>query len=302
MANRIIQGAMRFNNISFEELEKLIIEEVNAGIVYFDHADIYGRKSEHTSEELFGQVIARNPWLKEKIIVQTKCSIVPTSSDGPYYDSTKEHIIKQVNESLEKMNLDHIDYLLLHRPDALMDVAEVADAFDMLQEEGKVLHFGVSNFSKAQIKYLQKNIHQKIEVNQIQMSLCHTNIIDSIFYENMDTKENANVDTDLFYYCKDKNIELQCWSPFQFGFFEGIFIDNEKFPKLNSKLQEIADKYETTKNAIAVAWLLRLGKNISVISGSTSLERTLAMNKANVITLSRKEWYELYRDAGHILP
>ncbi|MEG0529398.1 MAG: aldo/keto reductase [Bacilli bacterium] len=301
MHNKIIQGCMRIDHISKDELYLLIKKELELGINFFDHADIYGRKNAFTQEQIFGEILEEHPELRSKMIIQTKCGIIPTPT-GPYYDSSKAHILTQVEKSLKDLHVTYLDYLLIHRPDALMNPQEIAEAFDYLEQSGKVKHFGVSNFNVSQMKYLQKFVHQKLEVNQLQFSLCHTNLIDGEFFTNMDIDENANVNEDLMYYCKENNIIVQAWSPFQFGFFEGVFIDNLKFHELNSMLEDLAKKYNTTKNGIAAAWIIKYGDNMMVINGSTNIKRVSGLVNANYIQLTKEEWYNLYRLAGHKLP
>ncbi|MEG1565894.1 MAG: aldo/keto reductase [Bacilli bacterium] len=301
MHNKIIQGCMRIDHISKEKLYLLIKKELELGINFFDHADIYGRKNALTQEQLFGEILLEHPELRSKMIIQTKCGIIPTP-DGPYYDSSKAHILAQVEKSLKDLHITYLDYLLIHRPDALMNPKEIAKAFDYLEQSGKVKHFGVSNFNVSQMKYLQKYVHQKLEVNQLQFSMCHTNLIDSEFFTNMDAVENSNANEDLMYYCKENNIVVQAWSPFQYGFFEGVFIDNLKFSELNSKLEELAKKYNTTKNGIAVAWIIKYSDNMMVINGSTNIDRVIGIVNANNICLTNEEWYSLYRLAGNKLP
>lgn len=294
----IVQGCMRFANLSIEEVERLVLTQVENGVNFFDHADIYGRGK---CEELFGEVLQRNPGLREKVIIQTKCGIRPV--DGmAYYDSSKEHIINSVDEALKRLKTDYIDYLLIHRPDTLVDPIEVAEAFDELHKSGKVLHFGVSNQSPMQMELLKKYVKQPLEINQLQLSIMHTGMIDSGF--NVNTKFEAGIDYDgaILDYCRLNDITIQCWSPFQFGMFEGVFLDNPKFPELNNKINEIAQKYNVSNTTIAVAWLLRHPANMQVIVGSTNLSRLEQINEATNIMLTRKEWYEIYLSAGNKLP
>lgn len=296
--NKIIQGCMRINNLSDDELYTLVTSEMEKGIVFFDHADIYGKGE---CEAKFGKLLANHPELRQKMIIQTKVGICKDEVIT-HFNSSKEYIINQVNQSIKKLNCTYLDYLLIHRPDALMNPQEISEAFDILFKEGKVKHFGVSNFSESQISYLQSYCVQRLEVNQLQLSLCHTSLIDGEFYTNTKTNEQLYNETDLLYYCRKNRITIQCWSPFQYGFFEGVFIDNDKFPELNKVLEELAKKYDCSKNAIAVSWLLKIPGEIQVIIGSTNLKRVLDCTKANEITLTREEWYKLYVAAGHKLP
>ena len=299
MQNRIIQGCMRIDHLSDDELYQLILVDIRNGINFFDHADIYGKNGQ--CEKRFGAILSQHPELRDQMIIQTKCGIL-SDSFGPYYDSSKKHILESVNNSLSNLNTDHLDYLLIHRPDALMDPKEIADAFDELYDSGKVIHFGVSNFNTEQMKYIKPFVHQKIEANQMQFSICHTQLIDHEFYTDTDSNEVPDCEVTLMYYCKGANIAVQGWSPFQFGFFAGVFIDNPAYLELNNELQALADKYKCTKNAIAVAWCLRYSPIMRVISGSTNIERAEGIAKGNSIVLDKEEWYDVYAAAGHKLP
>ena len=298
MTSRIIQGCMRIKKMSSEDLYKLIVSDIEHGINYFDHADIYARGE---CEKIFGQVLIDHPELRKQIIIQTKCGIV-LDHTGNYYDSSKKHILESVEQSLENLHTDYIDYLLIHRPDALMDVREISEAFDYLYKTGKVRHFGVSNFNKYQLDHLINNCHQLIEVNQLQFSLCHTQMIDGEFLTDVDNEAAQSSDSELVYYCRQKKITIQAWAPLQFGYFEGIFLDSPKYPELNAKLRELAAKYSCAINTIAVAWILNYSSNMSVIAGSTNIDRMANISKAKDIKLTKKEWYDLYRTAGHLLP
>ncbi len=296
-APAIIQGCMRIGTKSIKELEDLISTQLENGVSFFDHADIYGKGK---CEELFGEVLKATPSLRDKIQLQTKCAIRP----GKYtiYDFSKEHIIKSVEGSLKRLKTDYVDYLLLHRPDTLMEPEEVAEAFDLLYSSGKVRHFGVSNHTPMQIELLKNYVNQPIEINQMQFSIMHTGMIDSGF--NSNTREEAAVNRDGYVldYCRLKGITLQCWSPFQYGMFQGVFLGNEKFPEVNRVISKLMDKYKVTDSAIAVAWLLRHPANMQVVVGSTNINRLKAINKAAEIKLTREEWYEIYAAAGNRLP
>lgn len=298
MNDKIIQGCMRIKKMSDEDLYSLIMSDIEHGVNYFDHADIYAHGE---CEKNFGRVLEAHPEIRGKIIIQTKCGIV-LDHTGNYYDSSKKHILESVENSLENLHTDYIDYLLIHRPDAFMNAKEISDAFDILYKTGKVRHFGVSNFNKHQLDYLISNCHQLIEVNQLQFSLCHSQLIDGEFLTDVDTEAAQSSDSELIYYCKKKNIRIQAWSPFQFGFFEGIFLDNPEYPELNAKLKELAIKYSCAENTIATAWILNYAPIMSVIAGSTNADRMADISKALEVKLTKKEWYDLYRAAGHLLP
>lgn len=289
---------MRISEMSEAAVEKLIETDLENGITFFDHADCYKNGS---CEALFGRVLAKRPDLRDKITLQTKCGIV----HGPeytLYDFSKEHLLETVNASLKRLQTDHVDYLLLHRPDALVEPEEVAAAFDELHSEGKVLHFGVSNQNPYQMELLKKSVKQPLEVNQLQFSIKATGMVDAGINVNM-TVDASNVrDGSILDYCRLHDVTVQAWSPFQYGFFEGVFLDNPKFPQLNKKIDEIATKYGVSNNAIAVAWILRHPAEMQVILGTTNVKRVAESAKGADITLTRPEWYEIYLAAGNKLP
>ena len=263
------------------------------GINFFDHADIYGKGR---CEELFGQVLT--PSLREKIILQSKCSIRP----GIAFDFSKEHILNSVDGILKRLNTEYLDILLLHRPDALMEPEEVADAFRILKENGKVHHFGVSNQTPMQMELLSKYCDEPLLINQLQLSIAHCPMINSGINANMYNDSGINRDGGVLEYCRLKDITIQAWSPFQYGMFEGVFLGNEKFAELNKVIDNLAEKYNVTNSAIAVAWILRHPAGIQTIVGTTNKDRIAQISKASEIRLTREEWYALYMAAGNKLP
>lgn len=297
-ASAVVQGCMRIKELSEDVVERLIETDLENGVTYFDHADCY---SQGTCEALFGKVLARRLDLRDKITLQTKCGIVH-GKDYTYYDFSKEHLLETVNASLKRLQTDHVDYLLLHRPDALMEPEEVAAVFDELHSAGKVLHFGVSNQNPLQMELLKKTVRQPLEVNQLQFSIKATGMVDEGINVNTTFDGAACRDGSILDYCRLNNVTIQAWSPFQYGFFKGVFLDNPKFPGLNKKIDEIAAKYQVTNSAIAVAWILRHPAEMQVILGTTNPKRVSASAKGANITLTRQEWYEIYLAAGNNLP
>lgn len=295
--SNIIMGNMRLTQLSLTEAENLIRTAMEEGINFFDHADIYGKGQ---CEEIFSDAIQMNPSIREKMILQSKCGI---RSPENYFDFSKEHIIESVHGILKRLKTDYLDLLLLHRPDPLMEPAEVAEAFEELQTSGKVKYFGVSNHNPAQIELLQKYIPQRLVVNQLQLSIAHTPLIDSGITLNMKTNQAINRDSSILEYCRLHDITMQAWSPFQNGFFEGPFLgDLERFPELNKVIDSIADKYGVTNTSIATAWITRHPANIQVVLGTTNSGRMREACKGSEITLTREEWYLIYKAAGNIVP
>lgn len=293
-ASEIALGCMRIAELDKNKVNSLINTALECGINFFDHADIYGKGK---SEEIFSESISLTPSLREKIIIQSKCSIRPG-----FYDYSKEHILTSVDNILKRLNTDYLDILLLHRPDTLMDPQEVSEAFEKLYNEGKVRNFGVSNHNSMQIELLNKYLKNKVTINQLQFSIMHTGIIDSGLNVNMKIDPSIDRDGSILEYCRLKDINIQAWSPYQYGFFEGTFIDNPKFPEVNKKLAEIAEKYNVSKTAIATAWILKHPAKIQTIVGTTNEERLRDICTASNVNLIRQEWYEIYRAAGNQLP
>lgn len=293
-ASEIVLGCMRIDKMSVEELSIYVDTAMAEGITLFDHADIYGRGY---CEELFGKMLTYRTGLREKIQIQSKCSI----RDG-YYDFSKEHILTSVDKSLQRLKTDYLDLFILHRPDTLMEPEEVEEAFDILQSSGKVRNFGVSNFNSMQIELLKSCVKQPLLVNQMQFSIMNSGMVNSGIQVNTLFEGSIDHDGSILEYCRLKNITLQAWSPFQYGFFEGIFIDNDKFPELNQVLGRIATKKGVSKSAIAVSWILRHPAKMQTIVGTTNTERLKDICTASNVELSRAEWYEIYSAAGNRLP
>ncbi|ROR27144.1 putative oxidoreductase [Mobilisporobacter senegalensis] len=291
---QIVIGCMRMNSVSLEKAEELIQTALDLDINFFDHADIYGKGE---CEEIFAKAIGMNPSIREKIILQSKCGI-----RKGFFDFSKEHILNSVDGILKRLNTEYLDILLLHRPDTLVEPEEVGDAFHQLKKSGKVKYFGVSNQKPMQIELLQKYVDEKLMFNQLQLSITNSTMIQSGINVNMENESALDRDGSVLDYCRLKDITIQAWSPFQYGFFEGVFLDNDKFPELNGKINEIAAKYNVSNSAIAVAWIMRHPANIQTILGTMNPERLKDICKACEVTLSREEWYEIYRSAGNILP
>ena len=293
--SQVALGCMRIADKTDKEMDFYLNNAVELGFNYFDHADIYGRGK---CEEVFGAALKRNPTLRDKMYIQTKCSIVP----GTMYDFSKKHIISAVDGSLKRLGVEYVDALLLHRPDLLMDPAEVAEAFDELESKGKVRAFGVSNHSPLQIELLQREMKQKLFANQMQLSITNANMTANGAHVNLPSEDGTNYDGYLRDYCRLKGITIQPWSPLQYGFIAGNFLTDEKYEKLNAVILDLAEKYGITPTGMAIAWLLRLPDKMQPIVGSTNPERIKAVADAADVELSREDWYRIYREAGYRLP
>ena len=287
-------GCMRINTLEKNEAERFVQTALEQGANFFDHADIYGGGA---CEEIFADAIHMNADIREKIILQSKCGI-----RKGMFDFSKEHIIHSVDGILKRLNTEYLDTLLLHRPDALVEPEEVAEAFDILESTGKVRHFGVSNQKPMQIQLLQKYVKQPLVANQLQLSITNANMISNGVNVNMENDSAIDRDGSVLDFCRLNDITIQPWSPFQYGFFEGVFLGNEKFPELNQKIDEIAAKYEVSNTTIAIAWLLRHPAKMQPVIGTMNVDRLIECCNASEIHLTREDWYEIYRAAGNILP
>ncbi|MBO5137155.1 MAG: aldo/keto reductase [Spirochaetaceae bacterium] len=291
----IIAGCMRLAECTKEQMIDFIHTALEEGINFFDHADIYGGGK---SESVFGQALKADSAIKRQdLIIQSKCGICKG-----YYDLSKEHIISSVEGILKRLKTDYLDILLLHRPDALVEPEEVAAAFDALESTGKVRYFGVSNHSPAQIQLLQKFVSQPILANQLQFSLPVSNMIAQGIEVNMESCGSIDRDGRVLDYCRLNDITIQAWSPFQLPDWQGCFIDSPKCPELNNTIELLAKEKGATSTQIAAAWILRHPARMQLVAGTANPKRLKEIAKATEIDLERKEWYQLYLAAGHILP
>ncbi|VMM33155.1 aldo/keto reductase family oxidoreductase [Streptococcus pneumoniae] len=295
--SEIVLGMMRIKDKSVKEAEELVETALSVGINAFDLADIYGRGR---CEELLGLVLKNRPDLREKMWIQSKCGI--RIEEFTYFDFSKDYIIKSVDGILQRLKIDHLDSLLLHRPDALIESDQVAEAFDLLYKQGKVRDFGVSNQNPMMMELLKKDVKQPLAVNQLQLSAAFTPGFESAFHVNMEDSQAAMRDGSIFEYCKLHDVVIQAWSVLQFGYFKGNFVGNEKFQALNQVLDRLAIKYGVTSSTIAISWILRYPAKMQAVVGTTNPKHLREVSRAANFSLTRKEWYEIYLAAGNNLP
>lgn len=290
----IALGCMRISNMDITDVSDLIQTSIDHGINFFDHADIYGGGK---SEEVFAKAFKELSIPREDVILQSKCGI-----RRGFFDFSKEHILSSVDGILKRLDTDYLDILLLHRPDALVEPEEVAEAFDLLESQGKVRHFGVSNQNPMQMELLKKYVKQPLLFNQLQLSIMFTGMIDAGINVNMKIDPSVNRDGSILDYCRLNDVTIQAWSPFQYGFFKGVFLNNDEFPELNATIDRLAEKYNVENTAIAIAWISRHPAKIQTVVGTTNKQRVIDMSKSSDVRLTREEWYEIYRAAGNKLP
>lgn len=297
-ASEVIIGLMRIAEMSTKEVTALIEAGLESGINFLDTADIYARGK---SEEILGKVFAENPGLRSKVILQSKCGI-RIDEDFTWFDFSKEHILEAVDGSLKRLQTDYLDCLLLHRPDALMEPEEIAEAFNELYDAGKVQNFGVSNFNPMMIAMLTEFVEFPLVTNQLQLSAAHTPMLDAGFQVNMFWDGSVMRDGSILEYCHLNNIIVQSWSSLQYGYFEGVFLGSEKYPKLNAVLNRLAEEKGVTPGAVALAWILKYPAKMQAVIGTTKPARVKESAAAADIELTKKEWYEIYLAAGNKLP
>ncbi|GAB3193199.1 aldo/keto reductase [Nesterenkonia suensis] len=299
-APNVTLGLMRIAEKSDDQIRELVSAAREAGIDFFDHADIYSPGlTTHECERRFAEALRLSPAEREEVTLQTKAGIV---KDGPYYDLSSEHIVRSAEESLRSLQTDHIDVLLLHRPDILVAPEEVARAFDHLASTGKVRHFGVSNHTPGQIELLRTAVTQPLVVNQMQLSLPHAAILaEGVMANTLDQSAAVSPTGEgIVEYCRINGITLQAWSPYQSP--HGVFIGSGQYPELNAVLDRLAHEYAVTPTAIATAWITRHPAGIQVVLGTTRPDRVAEAAAGSEIPLTRSEWYELLRAAGHPVP
>ena len=299
-APAVVAGMMRIADKDDAQIRELYSTARAAGIDFFDHADIYGGRM-HRCEERFAEALALTPAERDEIVLQTKCGIVP---EHQMFDFSYEHILRQVEGSLRALRTDRIDVLLLHRPDALVEPDEVARAFDELEASGKVRAFGVSNHTPRQIDLLRTAVRQPLVANQLQLSITHAPIIAQPVAANM-LREDQSVVRDgggIVEYCRINGITVQAWSPFQAGLFSGVFLDNPEYAELNAVIDRLAASYDVPALAIATAWITRHPAQMQVVLGTTTPQRVTDAAAGAAVELTRPEWYELFRAAGHLVP
>ncbi|MDZ7719730.1 MAG: aldo/keto reductase [Balneolaceae bacterium] len=277
--SKLAAGFWRLNewNISTTELIDFIETCLEVGITTMDHADIYG---DYQNEGIFGKALKERPDLREEIEIVSKCGIcLPVESRPQYklqhYNTTAEHIRTSVENSLQQLNTEYLDLILIHRPDPLMDASEMADIFMKLLDEEKIKYVGVSNFTTSQFKLLQSKLDIPLVTNQVECSLLH---LDAIYDGTFDQ-------------CQELNISPMLWSPFAGG---KLFTDNTKRIKRIKKTgDKLCKKYNIEFDQLALAWYLRLPGNPLVVLGTGKKKRIKKASKALNIKLERQDWFRM---------
>lgn len=294
--SRLACGLWRIHQLDVEKGRRFISYAMERGVNFFDIAAVYGWGA---AEERLGEILRVDPSIRDKILIQTKCGNIATTDGMRYYDFSKEHIITSVEESLTRIRTDHLDVLLLHRPDALFEPSEVAEAFYALHKSGKVRWFGVSNQNPLQIELLSQNLDMPILINQMQFGLAHAGMISRNFLVNTDAYARTDCDDDVMDYCRLRGITVQAWSPLQYGDSAGTFLNNTDFPLINQALAQMGEKYGVDASAIAIAWILRHPAGIMPLLGTLNEKHLDDALAAVNVELSRVDWYRLFVAAGN---
>ena len=297
-ASSIIMGCMRMPALSVDDAANIIRAAYDLGINYYDHATCYGENGE--AETRFGDAFPKTGIKREDVFIQSKCGIL---SDQGEFNWTKENIINSVDDSLRRLKCEYLDALLLHRPDLLYEPEQIAEAFDVLEKSGKVKYFGVSNVPSMMFAVLKKHIRQPLVFNQLQFSMEQSQLLDQALYvNNITTERSLDRDNGTLDYCRLNDVTIQAWSPLQYGFFKGCFVDSPEFPELNRVLWEIGEKYGVPKTAVAIAWILRHPAKMQAIAGTMNPNHLSDICQASKVELTHNEWYRLYLASGKYLP
>lgn len=306
--SRLALGCMGFGGdwdsspISNEDIikaDQAIEAALSAGITMFDHADIYRMGK---AEEVFGNILASKPGLREQMVIQSKCGIRFEDEKAPgRYDFSKEHILASVDGILQRLQTEYIDILLLHRPDPLMEPENVAEAFQQLKSSGKVRHFGVSNMNKAQLQFLQAYCSEPILVNQLELNLQKLDWLDQGVLVNHEAGASSHFADGLIEHCILNDIQIQAWSPLANGIYSGKETENPTEADRQTKelVEKMASEKESTSEAIVLGWLMRHPANIQPIIGTSNPVRIKNCRDAvrQSEFMSREEWYALYVSA-----
>lgn len=296
-ASAIILGCMRMPALSVEQAAAMIRTAAEEGVNFFDHATCYGGGE---AETRFGDAFPLTGLKREDVYIQSKCGLY---FDRKEFSWSKADILDSADGILRRLKTDYLDALLLHRPDLLFDPEEVAEAFDELHRAGKVRHFGVSNVTPGQLELLKKYVKQPLVFNQLQFSLDQSQLIDNgLYLNNLTTERSVVRDNGVLDYCRLHDITIQAWSPLQFGMFKGCFVDHPDFPELNKALGEIGEQYGVSKTAVAIAWILRHPAKMQAIAGTMNPDHLRDICAAAGVTLTHREWYQLYLASGKFLP
>lgn len=299
--SQLILGLMRINKLTAPALDTLIQTALDLGINYFDLADIYGGRGR--CETLFGELLKRQPDLRNKMVIQSKCGIVQDDDRRNIaFNFAKDYILQSTDGILQRLGIDQLDVLLLHRPDTLMEPDEIAEAFNRLEAAGKVRYFGVSNFNRGTHELLQSAVKQPLKVNQLQFGPAFASLVDHSLRTNTHLTGSPDRDGEVLDYCRLHGITIQAWSPFQYGQIAGPFLNNPKFKELSDVLAEVGASHGLTATGAVSAWITRHPARIQTVTGTTNPARLTEIAAGIDVNISREEWYRIYTTLDRDLP
>ena len=281
--------------------QRAVEAALDAGITVFDHADIYTLGK---AESVFGQLLSEQPHLREKMILQSKCAIRFADSRGPKrYDFSSDWVTQSVEGSLRRLNTEQLDVLLLHRPDPLIELDEIARTLATLITTGKIKHIGVSNMNRYQMAYLQSALNTPIVANQLELSLSARDFVEDAISVNTPDHAHSGFSAGTMEYCMTNNVQLQAWGALAQGRFSGGKTQGETDESTAKLVRELAEKYSVSPEAIVLGWLTRHPARIQPVIGTTNPERIRACAQTTALSLSRKDWYLLFETArGQDIP
>ena len=286
-----------------QQMHDAIDASLDAGINFFDHADIYTLGK---AEQVFGEVLKSRPELKQQMIIQSKCGIQFDDEKGPgRYNFSSEWILSSVDGILSRLNIEQLDILLLHRPDPLMETDEVAGAFQTLKDSGKVQHFGVSNMHVHQVEFLQSCLDNPLVAHQLELSLKNLDWLNESVTAGMSVGSGIHFSPGVIEHSRKNNVQIQAWGCLAQGLFTGRDLSQQPENVINTAdlVTNLAAEYQVSKEAIVLAWLMRHPANIQPIIGTTNPERIKACAQAETVKLTREHWYQLYVSSrGERLP
>jgi len=277
-------------SLAHQVIEHVLANNINV----FDHADIYQFGK---AEQVFGQALKDNPELRDQMIIQSKCGIRLEDANGPKrYDLSADWIKESTNQILSRLNTDYLDVMVLHRPDPLMEADEIAKALSELKESGKVKYFGLSNMHASQAAYLAQALDQPLIVNQLELSLTNLHWLEEGIYAGNPDGAHVNFTPGTLEYARSNNMQIQSWGSLSQGLFCGrdVSAESSAIQETAQYIKTLSEKYNTSLEAIVLAWILRHPANIQPVIGSTNVGRISASAQALSITLSREEWYQIY--------
>ncbi|KZN48510.1 aldo/keto reductase [Pseudoalteromonas luteoviolacea] len=276
---------------------------LESNISFFDHADIY---RDGRAEQVFGKVLSERPDLRAKMVIQSKCGIRKKNDEQVgRYDFSSEWVKHSVDGILSRLNIEYLDVLMLHRPDPLMQIDELAEQISRLKRQGKINHIAVSNMNLHQMSFLQSALNMPIISNQIEMSLAKLDWLNDGVMVGSQGNHLVDFVSGTLEYCQQHEIQLQAWGSMAKGQFseQGLYSDELRVRKTSQLVKKLAHKYHVSVEAIVLAFVLRHPAKVQPVIGTTQEIRIKNAVEAIDVCLEREDWYNLYVSSrGNPLP